>query len=336
MASLERIKVVSLGGGSGLSTLLAGLKYISLHSPYQTRGHSLTLKNITAIVTVSDDGGSSGRIRDQFQTPAPGDIRNCMVALAEDESLMTELFRYRFRGNGELRDHSLGNLLLTALTDITGDFHKAIQLSSQVLAIEGTILPSTKENVTLRAILADGKEISGETRISKAPLPVERLLLEPSDCRPLPEALKAIQKADIITIGPGSLFTSLIPNLVVGGIADAICKSRALKIYIGNLMTQPGETDNFSASRHLRALREHTSGRDLFDQVLLNSQPVSPKLLHKYKREGARPVTNDLGELKKTGSNVHKRHLINETSGKVRHNSVKLAAAVLEIFEEEQ
>jgi uncharacterized cofD-like protein len=335
MQSLEEIKIVCLGGGTGLSTLLSGLKYVSLHSPFPVHGHSLTLENLTGIVTVSDDGGSSGRLRDQYQTPAPGDVRNCLVALASDESLMTQLFRYRFRGEGELHDHSLGNLLLTALTDITGDFIQAVKLSSQVLAVEGQILPSTSGNVTLKAILKDGSELVGETKISAAPVPIQRILLEPRTCCPLPEAIEAILNSDILTIGPGSLFTSLVPNLLVEGVVEAIRESRALKIYIGNLMTQPGETAGYSFSDHLRVLEEHSGGSLPFDHVLLNVQPVPPEMILKYREEGALPVVNDYDRIRRMGVAIHESSLLGEGIF-ARHHSVKLAEAVLEIFEKEK
>ncbi|MGH9340319.1 MAG: gluconeogenesis factor YvcK family protein [Acidobacteriota bacterium] len=331
MNSRAGIKVVCLGGGSGLSTLLSGLKQVALHSPFQIDGHALHLQNITGIVTVSDEGGSSGRIRRQFQTPAPGDVRNCLVALASDESLMTELFRYRFRGKGELQDHSLGNLLLTALADITGDFHKAIQLSSQVLAVEGQILPSTKENVRLQATLSDGSEVTGETTIAASSLPIRSVGLQPESCLPLPETLEAMGSADIITIGPGSLFTSLIPNLVVKGIVEAVEASPAVRIYIGNLMTQHGETDHLSASEHLKAIQRHMGGRLLFNHVLLNSQPVSPEMLARYEEEEADPVENDISSLEDMGVKVHKLPLLREEE-KVRHHPVKLAEAILQVF----
>jgi len=334
MQGLADIKVVSLGGGTGLSTLLSGLKHVSRQSPFRLDGHSLTLKNIAAVVTVSDDGGSSGRIRNHFPTPAPGDIRNCLVALASDELLMTKLFRYRFSGGGELRDHSLGNLLLTALTDITGDFAHAVRLSSQVLAVEGRILPSTTQNVTLRAVLTDGREILGETRISKCGMPIERITLEPASCQPLAETLDAISQADIITLGPGSLFTSLIPNLLVPGVAEAIEQAAAVKLYVGNLMTQPGETMGFSASEHVAAIARHTGRPDLFPHVLLNSQPISERMLKRYLEEGAGPVQNDTAALEEMGLSVHQKPLAHEAEV-VRHDSTRLAEAVLEIFDKE-
>ena len=247
---------------------------------------------------------------------------------------MTKLFRYRFSGAGELRDHSLGNLLLTALTDITGDFAHAVRLSSQVLAVEGRILPSTTQNITLRATLADGREIRGETQISKCRLPIERISLEPASCQPLSETLDAIAQADIITLGPGSLFTSLVPNLLVPGVAQAIEQSPAIKMYVGNLMTQPGETMGFSASEHVKAIARHTGRPALFPHVLLNSQSISERMLKKYLEEGAGPVENDKPALESMGLIVHEKNLAHE--GEVlRHDSTRLAEAVLEIFDKE-
>ncbi len=335
MRHFQEIKVVCLGGGTGLSTLLSGLKHISLDAPLRIDGHLFALKNTTAVVTVSDDGGSSGRLRDQFQTPAPGDIRNCLVALASDESLMTQLFRYRFSGQGELHDHSLGNLLLTALTDITGDFMQAIKLSSQVLAIEGRILPSTSQNVRLRAVLEDGTEVSGETNISKAKCRIKRVLLEPMACCPLPEAIEAIEQADIVTVGPGSLFTSLIPNLVVAGVAETIRRSKAVKVYVANLMTQPGETDGMTLSDHFDALTDHTGRPPLFGHVLVNSAPISEAMLARYREEGAEPVTDDQDRLENLGLKVHRAPLAHEGQ-MVRHNPVPLAQAILEILDKER
>lgn len=335
MRRLQEIKVVCLGGGTGLSTLLSGLKHVSLDAPLRIDGHLFTLANTTAVVTVADDGGSSGRLRDQFQTPAPGDIRNCLVALASDESLMTQLFRYRFPGNGELHDHSLGNLLLTALTDITGDFPQAIKLSSQVLAIEGRILPATSQNVRLRAILEDGTEVNGETNISKSNRRIKRVLLDPEACCPLPETIQAIEQADIVTVGPGSLFTSLIPNLVVTGVSEAVRRSKAVKVYVSNLMTQPGETDGMSLSDHFEALTDHTGAPPLFQHILVNCAPISEPMLARYREENAEPVREDSDTFAGLGLKVHRAHLVQELKV-VRHNPVRLAQSILEILDKER
>ena len=237
------LKIVSVGGGTGLSTLLSGLKTYMSKEPVSTR--ACWVETLTAVVTVTDDGGSSGRLRDEFQILPPGDIRNCIVALAEDEHLLTRLFQYRFESEGELSGHSFGNLFLAALAGITGDFLEAIKVSSEVLAIKGRIFPSTVQDVALVAELMDGRVIRGETNIVESRSRIKRLRLSSEVCSPLPETLEAIKHADIITIGPGSLYTSIIPNLLVDGILDSMRDSAALKVYICNIMTQPGETDDF-------------------------------------------------------------------------------------------
>jgi uncharacterized cofD-like protein len=247
-------------------------------------------------VTVSDDGGSSGRLRREFDILAPGDIRNCMVALAEDEALMSRLFQYRFSLGHGLRGHSFGNLFLTALTDVTGDFHQAIQFSSEVLAIRGRIYPSTLENVRLEAEMSNGRSMVGESRITRSRSGIRQMRLKPRHCAPLPESLEAIANADLITLGPGSLFTSVIPNLLVDGIAEALKASRAPKVYICNLMGEPGETEGYRASDHLRAVSEHAGG-GIINCILVNSEALPEWMLERYAREGASPVEVDRAEL---------------------------------------
>lgn len=293
------MKVVAIGGGTGLSTVLRGLKHY-LPGTASPSGSRARITRLTAIVTVTDEGGSSGRLRREFRILPPGDIRNCMVALAEDEKLLTQLFNYRFSAGQGLRGHSFGNLFLAALTSLTRDFAKAVRVSSEVLAIRGEIFPSTLSDVRLKAEQLNGKTIVGEARINKTRIPIKRLHIVPSRCRPLPETLAAIEQADLITVGPGSVYTSLIPNLLVRGIPEKIARSRALKVYICNLMTQPGESRNYSAADHLRALHEH-AGRKLFDAVILNTRPVSPALSRRYAAEGAAPVVNDLAEVRALG-----------------------------------
>src|SRR5947209_12531395 len=246
------LKLVAIGGGTGLSTLLAGLKQLVGASD----GEGVWLESLSAIVTVSDDGGSSGRLREELQMLPPGDIRNCMVALSEDSTLLSRLFRYRFRGSGELGGHSFGNLFLAALTEVTGDFVEAVRLSSEVLASKGRIYPATINDVRLVAELEDGTEVYGETQITASRAPIRHLRLEPEHCLPLPEALAAIRAADVITIGPGSLYTSILPNLLVARVANAIGSAHAVKIFICNLMTQPGETDGYTARQHLEVDRK--------------------------------------------------------------------------------
>lgn len=279
---MSGLRVVSIGGGTGLSTLLSGLKkYVGTECD---EGRWIDV--LTAVVTVTDDGGSSGRLREEFQILAPGDIRNCIVALAEDEHLLTRLLRYRFESNGELAGHSFGNLLLTALTNITGDFLEAIKVTSEVLAIKGRIFPSTMEDATLVAELEDGRLIRGESQITAARSHIKNLTLLPEHSKPLPETLQAIREADIITVGPGSLYTSIIPNLLVNGIVEEMCRSSALKVYVCNVMTQPGETDGFDGDAHIRAMLAY-SPRLKFDYVLVNSTPISAESREKYLADGS-------------------------------------------------
>ncbi len=278
------LRIVSIGGGTGLSALLTGLKR---YAP---------TVDITAVVTVTDDGGSSGRLRREFEVLPPGDIRNCLVALSEDEGLLAKLFQYRFSSGRGLKGHSFGNLFLTALADITGDFPHAVKLSSDVLAIAGKIYPSTTANVTLEARFGDGTSITGESRISRSRAPIDSVGLRPRRCKPLKETLAAIANADLITLGPGSLFTSVVPNLLVDGVSKAIRNSSALKAYFCNLMWQPGETMRFRASDHVKAIHEH-AGRRLVNTVVVNTGEIKPSLRKRYAREAARPVENDLDEL---------------------------------------
>jgi len=323
------MKVVSIGGGTGLSTLLRGLKFHVRDE--RTRGATLkpTLSRLTAIVTVTDEGGSSGRLRREFQILPPGDIRNCMVALSEDEKLLTRLFNYRFANGRGLAGHSFGNLFLVALTDLTQDFAKAVRVSSEVLAIRGEIFPSTLSDVRLKARLQDSRVVLGESRITKAPVPIRRLQIVPARCRPLPEALAAIEEADLITLGPGSLYTSLIPNLLVRGIPEQIARSKALKVYVANLMTQPRETLHYTAADHLRALNEHAGGK-VFDRVVLNTQPISPTMRKKYLLEEAEPVVIDLHEIRALGVEPVCADLLDEHR-LVRHGSQRLAQLLLDL-----
>ena len=293
------MKVVAIGGGTGLSTVLRGLKY-HIAEPGRPADFQPEIARLTAVVTVTDEGGSSGRLRRDFGMLPPGDIRNCMVALAEDEQLLTQLFNYRFSSGHGLRGHTLGNLFVTALTSLTQDFAKAVRLSSEVLAIRGEIFPATLADVHLRATRIDGKIIRGERAISKTRVPIARLSIVPQHCKPLPETLAAIQQAELITLGPGSLYTSLIPNLLVQGIAQAIARSRAAKVFICNLMTQPGESRGYSAVDHVRALHEH-AGRHVFDYIVLNTRPMSRALLKRYAAERAEPVSVDLDAIRRLG-----------------------------------
>lgn len=334
LTELERgLKLVAIGGGTGLSTLLSGLKELV----GRPRAEEVWLESLSAIVTVSDDGGSSGRLRDELQMLPPGDIRNCMVALSEDSTLLSRLFQYRFRGDGQLGGHSFGNLFLAALTEVTGDFNEAVRLSSEVLASKGRIFPATLNDVRLVAELEDGREVRGETNITASRSAVSRLRLEPEHCLPLPEALAAIHAADLITVGPGSLYTSILPNLLVARVAEAIGQSRAVKIFICNLMTQPGETDGYTARRHLGTV--HAYAPEIrFDYVVVNDRPVSTGQAAAYAAEGAYQIglTDHLLE-KELGdeTEVVRADLLDEGE-KVRHGPHKLARVIIACYDRAQ
>jgi len=323
----EPLHVVAIGCGTGLSVMLQGLKqYVPDHTAAATEPSCL---DIAAVVTVTDDGGSSGRLRREFDVLPPGDIRNCLVALSEDEALLSRLFQYRFEAGRGLKGHSFGNLFLTALTHITGDFPEAVKESSDVLAIKGRIYPSTASNVTLEAVLDNGAHLVGETRISKSRRRIETVRLRPRRCRPLPDTLAAIEHADLITLGPGSLFTSVIPNLLVGGIADAIRRSPAIKAYFVNLMWQPGETARFKASDHIQAIERHAGGK-LLDYAVLNTHPIKSSLRRRYAQEESMPVENDIDEITALGVAVVCGDLLQE-SKMVRHDPQSIAAIAMRL-----
>ncbi|MDQ7822384.1 MAG: YvcK family protein [Candidatus Eremiobacteraeota bacterium] len=289
-------RIVALGGGTGLSTLLRGVKCYT--------------NNITAVVTVSDDGGSSGRLRSELGMLPPGDIRNCLVALARDESTLSSLFQYRFSNGNGLEGHSFGNLFLAALNNIAGDFEKAVKLSSKILSIRGRVFPATLQTSVLCAELESGEVITGESNIPKNNGKIRRIYLKPEGHKPLPEVLQAIREAEAIILGPGSLYTSVLPNLLVSDMVEAIRESGALKIYVCNVMTQPGETTDFSASDHLKALFRH-SAPHLVDYIIINNE-MPRRHLAKYEAEGAYPVKPDGEELRKLGVEVIAAPLIEE------------------------
>lgn len=322
----EPLRIVAIGGGTGLSTLLKGLKHFTPHLDRVPVGPPV---EITAVVTVTDDGGSSGRLRREFDILPPGDIRNCMVALSEDEALLTKLFSYRFDSGRGLKGHSFGNLFLAVLTQITGDFSQAVRLSSEVLAIAGQIYPSTAGNVTLRAHLENGKVVDGETNISRSESPIRRIELQPADAEPMAETLQAIRRADLITLGPGSLFTSLVPNLLVKRIPYAIQRSPALKACFVNLMWQPGETTGMSAADHVAAIHHH-AGRRLVDCAVVNTQPISDALLVRYARQRAMQVVNDFDHIRRMGVDVVALPLL-KPGAKVRHDPELIAHAAMEL-----
>jgi uncharacterized cofD-like protein len=315
-------RVVAIGGGTGLPVVLAALK--------QHLGGRIA--ELTAVVTVTDDGGSSGRLREELAVLPPGDIRNCLVALADVEPLMAELFQYRFGGDGALAGHNFGNLFLAALAHVTGSFLQAIRISGKVLAVRGTILPSTLESVRLGAELSDGTRVQGESALAGQSQRVRRVFLEPAAPRALPEVLEAIARAHVVVLAPGSLYTSLIPNLLVGGVADAVRAAAALKIYVGNLMTEAGETDGLSLADHLEALGAH-GGRGLVDGVVVHGRPFRPAVLRRYAGAGARPVTIDRERLAGLGVWVTEADLTGPTE-LARHHPEKLGRVLLRLIQD--
>jgi uncharacterized cofD-like protein len=324
------MRVVALGGGTGLSALLRGLKDHVMRQRDPSASPDRPIADIAAIVTVTDDGGSSGRLRRENRMLPPGDIRNCMVALSKDEALMGRLFQYRFHLGRGLRGHNFGNLFLAALTHVTGDFAEAVRVSSKVLAIRGRIFPSTLSNVHLVATLANGKRVHGETNISKSQVPIRRIELSSRRVRPLAEAVEAIKEADLILMGPGSLYTSVIPNLLIPEIARAISRSKAPRVYIANLMTQPGETTNYTLSEHLRAIQKHIS-TPVIDWVVANRQAVSPEVARRYRAQGAEPVVVDAPNVVKSKVKFVLDNLLEE-HGVIRHNSPRLARLLVDEF----
>ena len=302
-ASGRGLRVLAIGGGTGLSTLLKGLKhFVSLPvEPSSVKPAEPFVSELCAVVTVSDDGGSSGRLRKELNMLPPGDIRNCIVALSQDEALLSRLFQHRFVKGSGLEGHSFGNLFLAALTSITGDFSEAVRLSAEILLTRGRIYPATTSNIELEAVMEDGTRVLGETKITASRGRIKELLLVPPDVEPLPETLDAIARADLISVGPGSLFTSLIPNLLVRGIADAIVNSAAVKVYVCNLMTQANESLGLSAADHIRALNHHAQVERIFNYALINRTPVPIELKAKYALEGATQIVADLEAIEALG-----------------------------------
>ncbi|MFC5864743.1 uridine diphosphate-N-acetylglucosamine-binding protein YvcK [Acidicapsa dinghuensis] len=321
------LRVVAIGGGTGLSTLLRGLRrHVAV--PGQTTETGI-ISDLAALVTVTDDGGSSGRLRKGFNMLPPGDLRNCMVALSEEEDLISQLFRHRFKSGGDIEGHNFGNLFVAALTEITGDFGQAIQLASKILATRGRIYPVTTANATLVAEMDDGSLVRGETNISASKRRIVELTLEPPDAAPLPEALEAIERADLITVGPGSLYTSLITNLLVKGIPEALTRACGVRVFICNLMTQANESLGLTASQHIERIYEHT-GAPIFDYAILNSAPVSPEMLLRYAAEGAAPIIPDVDRVESLGVRCIVGNFLSE--GEVlRHAGDKVAGALLEL-----
>ena len=341
----KALRVVAIGGGTGLSTLLRGFKRyvatpdrrrgIRIDSPVPSSASATPcptlpciIRDLSAVVTVTDDGGSSGRLREDFKMLPPGDVRNCMVALSEDEHLLSQLFQFRF-GQGELEGHSFGNLFVAALSHITGDFAQAVQMSSQILATRGRIFPATNSNVSLAALMDDGSHVHGETSITASKKRIVELMLEPDTAKPLPETLHAIAEADLITLGPGSLYTSLITNLLVRGIPEAIAHSSATRVYICNLMTQANESLGLSASQHIEKILDH-AGTQIFDYALINTAPIGTETLARYASEGQTPILADLERIRSLGVEPITGNFVHE--GEVlRHSYDVLAETILQL-----
>jgi len=311
-------RVVAIGGGTGLSTMLSGIKTFT--------------SNITAIVTVTDTGGSSGRLRDEMDMLPPGDIRNCLVALADAGPLIRDLFQYRFDLGEGLKGHSFGNLFITALSKVTGDFEKAIAESSKVLAIRGRVLPSTLEKVTLVGEFMDGTSAEGETNITDLKKPLRSIRLQPENCKACQEALDAIEIADIILMGPGSLYTSILPNLLIKDIREAVLRSDAYKVYIMNAMTQPGETTGMSAWDHLNVILDHTDPR-IVDACFVNTAVISEGMLKRYAKQGSLPVKRDVEKIREKGYEIIQGDVL-QPGDQVRHDSEFLMKLVLEHYRE--
>ncbi|MBE9224214.1 YvcK family protein [Phormidium sp. LEGE 05292] len=316
-------KIVAIGGGTGLSTLLRGLKAYSA--------------NITAIVTVADDGGSSGRLRREIGVLPPGDIRNCLTALADEEKLLTELFRYRFSAGDGLVGHSFGNLFLTAMSEVTGDLERAIAASSKVLAVRGRVLPATLSDVCLWAELEDGRRVEGESHITEAMGKIVKIGCIPANPPALPKAVQAIKEADYIIIGPGSLYTSIIPNLLVPEIADAIAQRKVPRIYVCNMMTQPGETQGYTVADHIKAI-DKACGKRLFNAVLVQRKVPSAKALIRYAQEDSHPVYLDREAVNLLGRRIVLSNIMyeDEKTGLIRHDSARLARVLLRWYSRAQ
>ena len=322
------LRVVAIGGGTGLSTLLRGLRRHVVVSASASAAPGL-IADLAAVVTVTDDGGSSGRLRRDFNMLPPGDLRNCMVALSADENLLVQLFAHRFRAGDGLEGHSFGNLFVAALTEITGDFGQAIQLASKILATRGRIYPVTTANTTLVARMDDGSMVRGETNITASRLRIAELMLDPPDAAPLPETLEAIDRADLITVGPGSLYTSLITNLLVQGMPSALAHARGVRVYVCNLMTQANESLGLTASEHIQKIYEHTR-EPIFDYALVNTAPFSAETVARYAAEGASPIEADIKRIEALGVRCISGDFVSE-GDVVRHEANRVTGALLSL-----
>src|SRR5713101_6380101 len=331
----RELRVLAIGGGTGLSTLLRGLKKYTLGpGPPFIPVDGPVITELCAVVTVSDDGGSSGRLRKEFNMLPPGDVRNCIVALSEEEAMLAKLFQHRFIKGSGLEGHSFGNLFLAALTSLTGDFSEAVRLSSEILATRGHIFPATAASIELEALMQDGTRVRGETKITASRGRIDELFLVPPSPEPLPQTLEAIARADVITMGPGSLFTSLIPNLLVKGISEAIRESSAIKVYVCNLMTQANESLGRTAADHIRALNDHAGGQ-IFHYALVNRAPISKELKGKYALEGASQMVVDLDAIVAMavcpvlGDYLFEDNVARHATDKVARDLLKLATQTL-------
>lgn len=323
--ALHPLRVVAIGGGTGLSTLLRGLRrHVAIPG-----SAGAPIADLAAVVTVTDDGGSSGRLRRDFNMLPPGDLRNCMVALSEEEDLLVQLFSHRFRAGDALEGHNFGNLFVAALTEVTGDFGHAIQLASKVLATRGRIYPVTTANATLVARMDDGSLVRGETNITASRRRIAELMLDPPGAAPLPETLEAIERADLITVGPGSLYTSLITNLLVKDIPEALARARGVRVYVCNLMTQANESLGLTASEHIQRIYEHT-GAPVFDYALVNTRAFSPQTLSRYAAEGASQIEPDIERIEALGVRCIPGDFASEESV-ARHASGRVTDALLEL-----
>ncbi|WP_010272985.1 gluconeogenesis factor YvcK family protein [Paenibacillus senegalensis] len=313
----DQPRIVVIGGGTGLSVMLRGLKEKPL--------------DITAIVTVADDGGSSGILRDEMKIPPPGDIRNVLIALADAEPMLSQMLQHRFNSGNGLAGHSLGNLILAAMKEITGDFVSGVKELSRVLAVRGRVLPATHQSIILKAEMEDGTIVEGESKIPKSGLKIRRVFIEPNDVKPLDEAIEAIRNADAILMGPGSLYTSIMPNLLVPQLAQEIAASEALRIFVCNVMTQPGETDHFSVDDHLQAIRDHV-GKDLFDYVIVNNSSIPPQVQQQYAEEGAEVVRLDMEAVAARGCRVIADRLVLFRTY-LRHDADKLSRHIYDLVQ---
>ncbi|MDY0405125.1 YvcK family protein [Virgibacillus sp. 179-BFC.A HS] len=314
----EKKRVVVIGGGTGMPVLLRGLKNLPI--------------DLTALVTVADDGGSTGRLRSEMDIPAPGDIRNVIAAMSDVEPMLIELFQHRFSNGNGLSGHSMGNLLLAAMTSITGDFYTGIKEISRVLNVKGSVYPISNENLHLHAEMYDGSIVSGESQIPLANNAIKRIFLSPEVIHPFPGALKAIEHADLVVISPGSLYTSIMPNLIIPGVGEAIQQTKAQVVYVCNVMTQAGETTGYTASRHVKAIYDHI-GTGAVDTIIVQNEPISKEILKVYAEENAEPVANDVDKLRQMGLNVIEGDMVDHQRATLRHDTNKIAKLLYSIID---